>query len=182
MRFSPAGLNLLGEEHTKVTLEDVVPAVGSKSFIHEQLSSDVLTAGSELKKTYERENEALFKQLGIEKEKSKEQFGAESLFPKIGFALTTAIPYFEGKEAMGDLEKSGYVGKPIQRYLKIAWAYSKDNKQAVLKKQKAKEKSPPKLEALATVHASVEAKLDRFITSLVVDGFIGEELKQKKNA
>lgn len=182
MRFNKTGLNLLGEEHTKVTLEDVVPAVGSKSFIHEQLAADILTAGSELRKTYERENKALFKQLGIEKDKKKEEFGSESLFPKIGFALTIAIPYFEGKEAMTDLDKTGYVGKPVQRYLKIAWAFSKDNKQTVQQKQKAKEKVSPKLEALATVHTSVEAKLDKFITSLPVDGFIGDELTKKKNA
>ena len=182
LRFSPTGMNLLGEFHTEVVLEDVVPVVGSKSFIHEQLAADVLPAGSKIKEVYEKENKGLFKQLGIEKEKKKEEFGAESLFPKIGFGMNIAIPYFEGREPLTDLQSAGYVGKPIQRYLKIAWAFSKDNKLAVQKKQKAKEKVPPKLEALATVHKSVEAKLDKFITSLPVDGFIGDKLVKKENA
>lgn len=182
LRFSPTGMNLLGEKHTEVVLEDVVPVVGSKNFIHEQLAADVLTAGSNVKKVYESENKQLFKTLGIEKEKDKELFGAESLFPKIGFVMTLAIPFFEGKEPMSGLQKADYVGKPVQRYLKIAWGFSKDNKVAVEKKQKAKEKVPPKMEALATVHGSVAGKLDKFITSLVVDGFLGDELVKKKNA
>ena len=182
LRFSPTGMNLLGEKHTKVVLEDVVPVVGSKSFIHEQLAADVLTAGSKVKEVYESENKQLFKTLGIEKEKNKKLFGAESLFPKIGFVMTLAIPFFEGKEPISGLQQAGYVGKPVQRYLKIAWAFSKDNKATVEKKQKAKEKVPPKMEALATVHGSLTGKLDPFITPLVVDGFIGDELVKKENA
>jgi hypothetical protein len=182
MRFSDTGINLLGENHTHVTLEQVVPAVGSKSFIYEQFSSDVMTPGSKLQQAYERENQELYKQFGVDKEKDKQPFGAESLFPKMGFGLTLAIPYFEGKLPMSQLGMTGYVGQPVQRYLKIAWGHSKDNKQAVELKKKTKEKVPPRAEALATVHASVEGKLDKFILSLVVDGFIGDELVKKENA
>ncbi|MGH9969845.1 MAG: DUF4157 domain-containing protein [Pyrinomonadaceae bacterium] len=182
MRFSPTGINLLGENHTKVTLQQVVPAIGTTNFIRERFSSDVLTAGSELEKAYERENIEEFKKMGIEKEKDKAKFGAESLFPKIGFGLTEALPYLEGREPMSDLDKTGYLGKPVQRYLKLAWAHSKDNKVTVDKKLKAKEAVPPKMEALATVHGSVAGKLDKFITSLSVDGFLGDELGKKKNA
>src|ERR1700752_448652 len=182
LRFNPTGINLLGEKHTEVVLEDVVPVVGSKSFIHEQLAADVLPAGSNVKGVYEAENKDLFKQLGVEKEKNKEEFGAESLFPKIGFAMNAAIPYFDGREPVTDLQAAGYFGKPVQRYLKIAWAYSKDNKLMVQQKQKGKEKIPPKLEALAAVHTKVEGQIDKFITSLVVDGFIGDQLVKKQNA
>jgi hypothetical protein len=124
----------------------------------------------------------MFKKFGVEKAPDKRQFGAESLYPKMGFALTLAIPYFEGASPMSDLDKTGYTGKPVQRYLKIAWGHSKDNKQAVEQKQKAKEKVPPKMEALAKVHAAVEGKLDAFITGLAVDGFLGDELGKPANA
>jgi hypothetical protein len=182
MRFSPSGINLLGENHTKVSLEHVLPAVGSKSFIYEPFSSDALGAASHIKATFEKENRKLFKEFGIDKEKDKQPFGAESLFPKMGYGLTLALPYFKGTEAMSELGKSGYVGKPVQRYLKIAWAHSKDNLQLVKDKRKAKEKIPPKMEALATVHAAVAGELDTFITSLAVDGFIGDALSKKKSA
>jgi hypothetical protein len=184
LRFEPTGLNILGEYHTQVTLKDVVPAVGSKNFISERLSVDDLKEGSNLKAAYEAENQDVFKKFGIEKEKDKKQFGAESLFPKIGFGLNLGLPYFEGKKAMSNL-KSGpdkYDGKPVQRYLKIAWAHSKDNKLSVEAMQKAKQSIPPKMEALAKVHTTVEGQLDKFITSLVVDGFIGDELIKKENA
>jgi len=182
MRFSPTGINLLGENHTHVTLEQVIPAVGSKSFIYEPISSDKMKASSKLKESYEVENQERFKRFGIEKEKDKQPFGAESLFAKMGYGLTLAIPYFEGKQPMSDLGKGNYVGQPIQRYLKIAWGHSKDNKLEVEQKLKAKEFVQPKMAALAAVHSSVEGKLDKFITALVVDGFIGDVLVKKENA
>ncbi len=182
MRFEPTGINLLGENHTRVTLEMVVPAVGSKSFIYEPISSDVLAPKSNIRAAYETEAQPFFKAFGIEKEKDKQPFGAESLFPKMGFALNLAVPYFEGRQPMSDLESGGYVGQPVQRYLKIAWGYSKDNKARVEQKVKAKMKVSPKADALAKVHAAVESKLDKFITGLVVDGYIGDELKKPGNA
>ncbi len=52
----------------------------------------------------------------------------------------------------------------------------------VEQKRTAKEKIPPKMEALAKVHAAVEGKLDAFITGLAVDGFLGDELGKSANA
>src|SRR6185369_4912947 len=100
----------------------------------------------------------------------------------MGFALTLATPYFEGTKTMLEIDPDGYVGQPVQRYLKIAWGYSKDNQKMVADKTKAKQKIPPKLEALAKVHAKVEGQIDKFITSLVVDGHIETELDKKANA
>jgi len=137
---------------------------------------------ADIKTAYEAENKERFKKFGVEKEKDKQPFGAESLFPKMGFGLTLAIPYFEGTSPLSDLQTGKYLGQPMQRYLKIAWAYSKDNKLDVEQKLKAKQHVPPKMAALAAVHKSVEAKLDGFITSLVVDGHLGDELVKKKNA
>ena len=45
------------------------------------------------------------------------------------------IPYFEVKKLMSALEKPNYEGQSIQRYLKIAWGHSQDNKQAVAQKR-----------------------------------------------
>src|SRR5207237_10917780 len=87
MRFSPTGINLLGEAHTEVTLQEVVPAVGTKSFLYEPISSDVLPAGSNIKAAYEHESQDRFKRMGIEKEPDKRSFGAESLFPKMGWGF-----------------------------------------------------------------------------------------------
>jgi hypothetical protein len=182
MRFNPAGINLLGENHTKVSLEYVVPAVGTKSFIYEQFSSDDMAGGSNIKQVYDKENVDLFKKFGVEGEKDKKQFGEESLFPKMGFGLTLAIPYFQNKAQLIKLtDDKTYVGQPIQRYLKIAWAYSKDNKLTVEQMRKAKQAIPSKAEALAAVHTEVEGKLDSFITPLPVDGYIGNAFADGKS-
>ncbi len=181
LRFSPTGTNLLGENHTKVTLEQVVPAVGSKSFIYEPLSSDALPAGSAMRAAYETEAQKRFKTFGIEKEKDKQPFGAESLFAKMGFNMTELIPFFDGRLPVSGLKKADYFGQPAQRYLKIAWGFSKDNKAEVEAKQKAKAAVPPKYETLAKVHKKVEGKLDPFITALVVDGYLGDELEKRAN-
>ena len=181
VNFSPAGINLLGENHTLVTLKDVVPAVGSTSFIYEPFSTDDLSEGSHMKTAYETENQEKFELLGVGEEQDKRQFGAESLFPKIGFALTIAIPYFEGNKPITALGSSEYVGQPIQRYLKIAWAHSKDNDVLVREKQESSEQVPPKMAKLVLVHGEVAGLLDSFLTSLPVDGYIGDALAKENN-
>jgi hypothetical protein len=182
VRFEPTGINLLGENHTKVSLDKVLPAVGSTSFIYEPFAADTLAAGSNIKTAYETENKDLFKTFGIDAVKDKQPFGEESLFPKMGFALTSAEEYFAGRVKMSDLDPHGYLGQPVQRYLKIAWAFSKDNQAAVTAKQKAKQTVSPQAAALAKVHAEVEPKIDTFITGLVVDGHLETELDKKANA
>lgn len=180
MRFSPTGINLLGEDHTLVTLEMVVPAVGSKSFIYEPFSSDSLGDGSAIKSAYETENADRFKTFGIDQEKDKQKFGAESLFPKMGFGMNLALPYFDGSRKIKELEKAkGYVGQPVQRYLKIGWGYGKDCKAEVAQKKAAKQPVKPKLEELAKVVTSVEGELDPFIAGLPVDGWLGDAFKSK---
>jgi hypothetical protein len=181
VRFEPTGINLLGEDHTKVSLDKVLPAVGSTSFIYEPFSADTLTAGSNIKAAYEAENKDRFKTFGVDTVKDKQPFGEESLFPKMGFALTSAEQYFAGKAKMSDLDPDGYLGQPVQRYLKIAWAFSKDNQAQVAAKQKAGQTVSAQTAALATVHAEVEPKIDAFITGLVVDGHLETELDKKAN-
>jgi hypothetical protein len=181
LRFHPKGINLLGERHTQLTLLDVVPAVGAKSFIYEPLSPDDLSSAPELQKAYETENQERFEQLGIDQEKDKQQYGAESLFPKMGYGLTRALPYLKGSLDMAGLCSPKYLGQPVQRYLKIAWSYSKDIVQTVANLDK-EEEAPPKMEALAQMYSKVEGDLDGFITSLDVDGYLGDELVKIKNA
>ena len=98
MRFNPAGINLLGEDHTLVTLLDVLPRVGSQSFIYEPFSSDNLADGTAMKATYEAENQDKFAEAGVDGVADKQQFGAESLYPKMGYGMTLALPYFSGTE------------------------------------------------------------------------------------
>ncbi len=181
LRFSPTGTNLLGENHTQVTLEDSVTAVGSKSFIYEPFSSDKMAAGSNFETAYTAETTDRFKLLGVEKEKDKQKFGAESLLPKMGFNLTLLQPYFDGTSNLDDLKSGLYIGQPTQRYLKIAWGWSKDNQLDVARKAKARDFVPPKLKKLADVHLAVTGKLDPFITTLKVDGYLGDELAKKAN-
>jgi hypothetical protein len=181
VRFEPTGINLLGEDHTKVSLDKVLPVVGSTSFIYEPFAADVLAAGSNIKTAYETENKNLFKTFGIDAVKDKQPFGEESLFPKMGFSLSWAEPYFAGTSKMSDLDPHGYLGQPVQRYLKIAWAFSKDNQAQVTVKQKAGQTVSAQTAALAKVHTEVEPKIDAFITGLVVDGHIETELDKKAN-
>jgi hypothetical protein len=184
LRFNPTGTNILGENHTEITLEKIVHAVGTTSFIYEPFSSDNLAPGSQIKAAYEKENKARFKSFGINKKTDKQPYGAESLFPKMGYGLTLALPYFQKTSPIADL-KSGpgkYTGQPIQRYLKIAWAYSMDNVQSVAALKKASQPVGAKMDALATLHAALNSQLNEFITKLKVDGFIGDPLSRKKNA
>jgi Domain of unknown function (DUF4157) len=181
LRFSPTGINLLGEDHTKVTLEDVLPAVDSKSFIYEPISSDTMKAGSSFKGAYETENQDRFKKFGIDKEPDKQPFGAESLYAKMGFNMMSLLPFFDGTYPVSSLTTGHYFGQPAQRYLKIGWGWSKDNKLETEAKLKAKQGVPPKFAALATVHAKLEGQLGPFITALPVDGYLGDALVKKGN-
>jgi hypothetical protein len=180
MRFHPAGINLLGENHTEVRLEMVVPAVNSKSFIYEPFAVDDLSG--DLKTAFETENADRFKTFGVEKEQDKKQFGAESIYPKMGFNMSLSLPYFTGASPVKELtKKSGYIGQPVQRYLKIGWGHGKDVKAQVAQKVAAKQAVPPKLDELAKVVTAVEGTLDSFITGLVVDAWLGDELDKPAN-
>lgn len=175
VRFSPNGTNLLGERHTEVTLEQVVRAVGTTSFIYEPFSVDAMAPGSAMKAAYETENQARFASMGIGSVADKQPFGAESLFPKIGYGMNLILPFLRAGD-LDALKPAAYRGQPGQRYVKIAWAYAKDvaGEVAALK---AQNKQPPaELTKLKKVRKQVDADLDTFITGLPVDGFLGDAL------
>lgn len=177
LRFHPDGINLLGEYHTEVTLLDVMPLVHSHSFIYETFASDPLTNGSNLKTVYDAYNTDRFKKTGVENVPNKQQFGAESLYPKIGYGLTLVLPYLEGSRDMQQLTKQSgeYVGQPIQATIKYAWAYGKDVK-AEVDATPDKHTVPAKRLHLAEVVTKLDGQLDAFITGLVVLGWLGDEL------
>lgn len=179
VRFSPNGTNVLGENHTQVTLEQVVQVVGSTSFIYEPFSSDNIPDGH-MKTAYETENNARFNNMEVGGVANKQQFGGESLFPKMGFGLDLALPYFDGTQPLDGLKQASYVGQPVQRYLKIAWGHSRDNHDQVQQNQQNNQQNnqqvtPARL-ALSNIHAQVTGQLDAFITALPVDGFLGDAL------
>jgi hypothetical protein len=183
VRYFPTGMNLLGEHHDKVQLVDVMQAVGSKNFINEQFSTDDMSTSPSMKSAYDKVNAEEFKKFGVDGVKDKKQFGAESLYPKLGFAMTLALPYFDKTYSLDGL-KSGpnkYTGKPLQRYVAIAWGYSKDNVTQIDATKKKGGTPGPKAEALYKVHKKVEASLDGFVAGLVPDGYLGDALSQPGN-
>ena len=182
LRFHAKGLNVLGENHTLVTLTDVLRAVGSTSFITERFATDDLADGSQLKTEYESEAADRFQQMGIDKEPDKKKYGAESLFPKIGYAMADAIPYFDGTKPIEDLTtKEGYSGKPLQRYLKLGWAHAKDLEAEVAAKKKAKQTVSAAKDKLCKVVVELTPTLDGFITGLPHEGFLGDAVVAAKD-
>jgi hypothetical protein len=196
VRFSPTGLNVLGEMHTNVSLRQVTGAVGTTNFIDERLSNDKLAPGSKVKTAYEAENADSFKEFGVEGKADKQPFGAESLFPKIGFIFSLMLPRLDTANPTrmdklthrGDAEdqrwfgaNGGYDGQPAQRYLKIAWAYAQDIKAQVATMQAIRHGLPPALTRLAAEVKRVEPQLGGFIPGLPIDGFLGDELEKREN-
>ncbi|MFF5218385.1 DUF4157 domain-containing protein [Micromonospora sp. NPDC000442] len=183
VRFRPPGTtNLIGEDHTKVTLDEILRAVGalgSKSFKYEPFAVDKLRSGSAMKAAYKKENTLRFAQFGIEGESDKRRFGAESLYPKMGDALTGLLPYLNGVGRIDELKSDSgeYAGQPYQRYLKIAWGYGLDvvNEPTLIGLAKSKESR----DATKALKAAIEPnrdKLDQFINQLTVDGYLGDAL------
>ena len=178
VRFDPHGLNVLGENHSVVKLDTVMVAVGSKSFIYERFSDEDMAEGSALKSAYDAENADKFAKLGVAADPDKKKFGAEPLLPKLGQAMNMALPYFLGDKPLAELtrESRNHVGNPVQRYLKLAWAHTRDARATLDQKLAAGQVVPPRLAELAQIHAAVAGSLDSFITSLPVDGWIGDAL------
>lgn len=181
LRFHPTGINLLGENHTLVSIDQVVPVINTRSFISERLSNDALAPGSQISAAYETENAGEFQKIGIAHEPNRQQFGAESLYPKIGFGMTAALPHLRSVAATAGLKAPNYIGQPVQRYFKIGWGHSKDNLADITARQAAGQPVQPAAAALATVHTAVAPLLDPFLTGLVVDGYLGDTIDAQPN-
>ncbi|MGH3797052.1 MAG: hypothetical protein ACRDSP_19435 [Pseudonocardiaceae bacterium] len=176
VRFSPTGTNLLGENHTQVTLEHVVGAVGTTSFVYEPFSVDVMPAGSQMRTAYETENAQRFQAFGVAHVADKQQFGGESLFPKMGYGLNLLLPYLAGAGNLDPIKSGGYTGQPVQRYLKIAWGHTKDVAAQLAGRRFPWPRPSRELRALVREYQASRAVLDGFITGLPVDGYLGDAL------
>jgi len=120
----------------KLSLQEKQEFMGKMDAVQSGINIAV-EAYPELKAAYEAANQPEFKKFGIENERDKQQYGSESLIPKMGIGLAFALPYFEKTSPISGLTSSSYLGQPVQRYLKLAWGYTKDNVSEVAKKKKA---------------------------------------------
>ncbi|WP_433290704.1 hypothetical protein ACQPZQ_00065 [Pseudonocardia sp. CA-142604] len=120
VRFSPTGLNVVGENHAQVTLPDIVKAVGTRSFIYEPFPTDDLSANPATAAASDRANVGPMAALGIRENDNIRQFGAESLFPKLGYAFAGMMPLATPDNLS---RMNGFTGKRLQHYLVIAWTY-----------------------------------------------------------
>ena len=128
-----------------------------------------------MKAAYEKENADLLAKMGVAGATDTRQHGAESLFPKIGYGMTLAVPLLQARDFEA-LKPAQYVGQPVQRYLKIAWGYGKDVAGEITGLRAAKRPVPPELTRLAATVKQLTPALDPFITGLPVDGFLGDAL------
>jgi hypothetical protein len=174
VRFDSTGLNIIGEEHDYVSLEQTTAAVRSRSFIYEQFATDTLPPDSEFKKAYLIENTDLLGKFGVALNSDLTLVGGESLLPKIADTVAELVPYFDKTADMADMTSAddGYLGQPDQRYLKIGWGWAKD-----LVGNATTDAENALVQAVSTHHGI----LDPFITNLPVDGFLGDPLIEEEH-
>jgi hypothetical protein len=198
LRFHQTGLNLIGEVHqTEWSLEHILAAVNGKSFISEAIASEDPPAGSQLKAAYDARNADRYKELGIEKEKDKSQYGAEPLPPKLGYTMTALLPYLNlgtgtgaGDRNVHRLAKGDKTGGVVDDYrgelylgmLKMSWAYAMDARNVVMASYIGGVPVPPRLDALAQVVEAVRGEIGPYITGLPVHGWLGDTLAAPANA
>lgn len=177
VRFPQQGLNILGENHQQLVLKDLMPAVGSTNFIGERFASDDMNMfdSPEFQSTYEELTQEEYKQMGIDQDPDKQQYAGEPLLPKMGYILDYAIQYLQS-DGMVMLNLEGYLGKPLQRYLLLAWAWSKDNLNHVARMQALGQELMPEKEVLANVHRRIAPDLDPFMNSLIPDNYLENSL------
>src|SRR5271170_5767145 len=128
VRYAPENLNIIGENHTYVTLDQITTAVRSQNFIYERFGADTLPPDSEFRKAYLTENTVLLTTFGVDLGGNLALVGGESLLPKIADTVAELVPYFNKTQNMTDMTSGAnrYIGKPDQRYVKIGWGWAKD--------------------------------------------------------
>jgi len=187
LRFHDTELNILGESHNLIDLLQVKGAVEANGaapglFTYEPFATDILAAGSALETAYDAENLAEHHAYGIHGVADKRPYGGESLYPKIGFMMVPTIPYLMGTQPLADLRQAqGYLGQPVQRYMKLAWALAKDVEQEVQALNLAGNAVPPAKAALAQQVANHTGTLDGWLDVLPVNGWLGDALDPPPN-
>jgi hypothetical protein len=126
------------------------------------------------KRAYLTENTELLEKFGVALDSDLTLVGGESLFPKITDTVAELVLYFEGTADMQDMtsDDDNYLGQPDQRYLKLGWAWAKDLV------DNAGTEAEEALVLAVTTHTEI---LDPFITTLPVDGFLGDPLVEEEH-
>src|ERR1700754_1101038 len=165
IRFAPTGLNVIGENHGRVALPDIVTAVGARSFIYEPFSVDDLSANPATEAASRRANAGPMAALGIGENDDVRPFAAESLFPKLGFAFEGMMPMMT-PAGLGRM--SGFIGERLQHYLAIAWAYAGEVRAEV--EARTHQHGPAEVTDGPVNQHHAEAKLAKFSESQQVLG------------
>ncbi|MGW0895119.1 hypothetical protein [Saccharopolyspora sp. NPDC002578] len=127
VRFDPKLTNVLGEQHSQTTLADVLEAVGAKSYLYEAFVTEDLDSEPKTKSAYSAGLGKHAANFGLQ-DGGWASHGVESLYPKLGEAMTKLLGYMNG----GNLElvrKEGdhrHIGVQLARFLKVAWGYGAD--------------------------------------------------------
>ncbi|MCD9020117.1 hypothetical protein [Parachryseolinea silvisoli] len=136
------GTALLGESHDKTILAHITKAIGTDSFAHERFT-DAQEYGERVARQDRNENQQRLTEHGVGREESRFlKHSLESLKAKTAFVMNIVVR--EGF-TQKNLEKwttekfnsenskthsDAYIGKPIQTYLKYAWAIMTNLKKA----------------------------------------------------
>ncbi len=165
-------------------MPDVLRAVGSRSFTYELLPNDDLTRTPQSRATFVQDSQARLQAMGIDPAQGLQQFGGESIFPKIGYAMTELIGAFGGTGNVAPLMSTGagYVGQPVQRYFKIAWAYAGETRPTLMKRtlgkgiDRATRANVNAHLTLSNTRRGSAGRLAGFVNGLVANGFLGDSI------
>jgi hypothetical protein len=170
LRFPPGKTSVLGESHDAITLERVVLAVGSKSFVYEVFASDKAPKGSRLKALYDRESAAAFDRLGVGGVPGKTRFGAEPRFPKVTETFLRLKANLDQPHTLVEHSHSAII---LKRSLRVAWAHGLDLTEPYVAKTSADR-------ALARKVQDIEDTINPFMRLLTTDAVLGDALETRE--
>jgi hypothetical protein len=176
VRFSPTGTNVIGEQHDAVTLRHVLNAVGGKnSFVYELIPADDLTAFPKTREAFVQMNRVVLRELGLSGRADLRPWGGESLLPKMGFAMTHVMSMLDTppEADLGKYGSAGYIGRPVQDQVRIAWAYAHD-----LRSSTGSAPSDMASDRLKSVWTKAFSQLAPFMDSLEPGGYFGDSLRK----
>jgi hypothetical protein len=182
VRFSPEGINVLGEQHNAITLAEVLRAVGSASFIYESFVIESLDREPNTKAAYRERQRGRLEQFGQARDADWTAHGAESLYPKLGYSMALLLPYLRRPETLEGLGQAGthaYLGQQLQGFLKIGWQYGKDMRdqsdpepeRANLVDVYKQVKNPKKV---ANLFGALGTSVNEFVKALPDGGYLGD--------
>jgi hypothetical protein len=168
VRFSPTGTNIIAEDHTFVTLVDVLravrPARGSHrsglssrvpvTFLYEAFPKDDLTAKPLTRAAFGEMYAPVIETLGIQRDADLQHFGGESLIPKLGWVMISVVHQLRDVPDFVSILSGHYLGQVLQRYLKVAWAYAGETRVS---------EQDSRMQSLSSEHLAVVTSKQRLI-------------------